>query len=299
MPEVGTLEVHVRSFLDYCRVEKGLAQNSISAYRRDLKAYSSFAASSVAGNPGSGDCVREYLDHLYGKGMSSRSVARHLVTLRNFFGFLQREGRVESDPTSSLAMPRQWRTIPKHLSLEDVERLLNAPDLSTPEGVRDRAMLELIYASGTRVSELCSVGLSDINLEAGVILVSGKGNKQRLIPAGESAIAAVRRYLQEARGCLTRSANPRPLFVSNRGGAISRQVFWRTIRAYGIAAGIRQPITPHLMRHSFATHLLEGGADLRSVQAMLGHADISTTQIYTHVLRSRLRQTVDEHHPRA
>lgn len=299
MPEVGTLEAQVRSFLDFCRVEKGLAPNSISAYRRDLGAYAAFAAGRPADDPGSPECVRGYLDSLYAKGMSSRSVARHLVTLRNFFGFLQREGRAAVDPTASLAMPRQWRTIPKHLSVEEVERLLAAPELSAPAGLRDRAMLELVYASGPRVSELCSVELRDVNLEAGVVRVTGKGNKQRLIPMGKSAAAAVREYLEQARGLLLGARNSRFLFVTSRGEAMSRQVFWRTIRMYGIKAGISQPITPHLMRHSFATHLLEGGADLRSVQAMLGHADISTTQIYTHVLRSRLRQTVDKHHPRA
>lgn len=299
MPEVGTLEAQVRSFLDFCRVEKGLAPNSISAYRRDLGTYAAFAASGNHGAPESPECVRGYLDGLYAKGMSSRSVARHLVTLRNFFGFLQREGRLSSDPTASVAMPKQWRTIPKHLSLEDVDRLINAPDLSTPAGLRDRAMLELVYASGPRVSELCSVELRDVNLETGVVRVTGKGNKQRLIPMGKSAVAAVQQYLERARGPMLGEKNSRYLFVTRRGEAMSRQVFWRTIRTYGIKAGITQPLTPHLMRHSFATHLLEGGADLRSVQAMLGHADISTTQIYTHVLRSRLRQTVDEHHPRA
>lgn len=299
MPEVGTLDARVRSFLDFCRVEKGLAPNSISAYRRDLEAYTAYAGSGQPQDPGSQECVRGYLDSLYAKGMSSRSVARHLVTLRNFFGFLQREGMSATDPTASLAMPRQWRTIPKHLSVGDVERLLHSPDLSTPAGLRDRAMLELVYASGPRVSELCSVELRDVNLEAGVVRVTGKGNKQRLIPMGRSAVAAVRQYLEQARGVLLGARNSRYLFVTGRGAAMSRQVFWRTIRNYGIQAGIQQPITPHLMRHSFATHLLEGGADLRSVQAMLGHADISTTQIYTHVLRSRLRQTVDQHHPRA
>ncbi len=299
MVEVGTLTARVQSFLDFCRVEKGLAANSISAYSRDLAAFSSYAAQPGAAEPSTPECVRGYMDSLYAKGLSSRSVARHLVTLRNFYGFLLREGQATTDPTANLSTPRQWRTIPKYLSLADIERLVAAPDLGKPAGMRDRAMLELLYASGPRVTELCGVEVRDINLEVGLLRVTGKGGKQRLIPVGQSAIAATRAYVESARGALLKDRASRHLFVTSRGRPMTRQAFWRLIRFYGLKAGIERRLTPHLLRHSFATHLLEGGADLRSVQTMLGHADISTTQIYTHVLRSRLRQTVDKHHPRA
>jgi integrase/recombinase XerD len=192
-----------------------------------------------------------------------------------------------------------WQKLPKRLSLEDIEKLLSAPDPSKPLGLRDRAMLELLFASGPRVSELCGLQLRDIDLQLGVLRLTGKGNKQRLVPVGKSALAAVDHYLRSARGVLLKGKDSRCLFVTSRGGPLTRQAFWKLLAAYGRKAGIGQPLTPHLLRHSFATHLLERGADLRSVQTMLGHADISTTQIYTHVLRSRLRQTVDRHHPRA
>ncbi len=294
---VPAIEGRVRAFLDFCRVEKGLAVNSISAYSLDLVAYATWAATSP--DPASPQAVRAYLDSLYAKGMSGRSVARHLVTLRNFFGFLVREGGATADPTASIALPRQWRTVPKYLAPEEIDKLLAAPTLDKPVGIRDRAMLELLYASGPRVSELCSIQVRDIDLELGVVRVTGKGNKQRLIPTGKSAIAAIRHYLENGRGPILNGRPSRYLFVTGRGRPMTRQAFWRIIRDYGVKAGVSRPLTPHLLRHSFATHLLEGGAGLRGVQAMLGHADISTTQIYTHVLGSRLRQTVDEHHPRA
>jgi integrase/recombinase XerD len=231
--------------------------------------------------------------------LSARSVARHLVAVRNFFAFLLREGEAAADPTANIDLPRQWRTIPKYLSQAEVERLLAAPDADTAAGLRDRAMLELLYASGPRASELCGVQVRDLNLEVGVLRVTGKGGKQRLIPVGQSAVAAARAYLDSARATLLQGRASGHLFVTTRGLAMTRQAFWRMVRQYGLKAGISRRLTPHLLRHSFATHLLEGGADLRSVQTMLGHADISTTQVYTHVLRSRLRQTVDQHHPRA
>ena len=195
--------------------------------------------------------------------------------------------------------PKQWKTIPKFLNLSQIEKLLQAPDMSSPTGIRDRAMLELLYATGLRVSELCRVAVSDLNLEMGVIRTTGKGNKQRLVPVGRSAVEAVRQYLETARGRILKGRGSRYLFVTARGGAMTRQAFWKLLAGHGRRAGIFRNLTPHVLRHSFATHLLEGGADLRSVQTMLGHADISTTQIYTHVMRSRLRKTLDDHHPRA
>lgn len=298
MSEVDSLEVSIQSFLDFCRVEKGLAANSVAAYRQDLVRFSRFCRKSVPQAPHA-EAVRAYLDSLYAANLSSRSIARHLTTLRNLFNFLMQEGKLTSDPVSVIPLPRQWQTLPKRLSPAEVDSLLAAPSPDTPAGLRDRAMLQLLYASGPRVSELCGILLRDINLDLGVLRVTGKGNKQRLIPVGKQAIAAVRLYLESGRGVLLKARLSPYLFVTTRGGPMTRQGFWKLIHTYGLRAGIARTITPHLLRHTFATHLLEGGADLRSLQTMLGHADIGTTQVYTHVLRKRLRETVDRHHPRA
>jgi integrase/recombinase XerD len=198
-----------------------------------------------------------------------------------------------------LATPKHWQTIPKFLNLVDIERLIGSPDERRPTGLRDRAMLELLYATGLRVSELCHLGRHDVNVEMGFLKTTGKGNKQRMVPVGGPALAAVERYVNEARERILKGRASRYLFVTARGGCLTRQAFWKLLAGYGRKVGIFHDLTPHVMRHSFATHLLEGGADLRSVQVMLGHADISTTQVYTHVVRARLRQTMDEHHPRA
>jgi integrase/recombinase XerD len=290
------LSSEISSFLDYCKVEKGLATNTLEAYSRDLKALAAFRQLEN-GVPGLED-LRLYLDSLYRTGLSSRSVARHLATLRNFYRFLASDGRIEADPTERLVAPKQWQNIPKFLNRKQVERLLTTPDVAKPTGVRDRAMFELLYATGLRVSELCAVRIADLHLEAGVLRTIGKGNKQRITPVGKSALAAVREYQSAARPKLLGHRSSPFLFVTARGGRLTRQAFWKLLAANGKKAGIFQNLTPHVIRHSFATHLLEGGADLRSVQTMLGHADISTTQIYTHVMRSRLRQTIEQHHPR-
>jgi integrase/recombinase XerD len=286
------------AFLNFCRIEKGLAPNSLDAYERDLRRFLEFTRPAPDGIP-DGTAVRAYLDDLHTAGLGSRSIARHLATLRNFYRYLLREGLLETDPTAHIGTPKQWQNIPKFLNLEEIERILQAPDESRPTGLRDRAMLELLYAAGLRVSELCRVGLSDLNLELGVLRVTGKGNKQRVVPVGNPALAAVRRYLKDGRPALLKGRASRFLFVTARGGCLTRQAFWKLLAGHGRKAGIFRDLTPHVLRHSFATHLLEGGADLRSVQTMLGHADISTTQIYTHVMTSRLRKTVDDHHPRA
>lgn len=299
MPEAAPVSVQAQAFLDYCRIEKGLAGNSIDAYGRDLARFAAFFQSGPKPEIPGPEGVRRYLDSLYRSGLTSRSIARHLTTLRSFYGFLLREGRIASDPTARLPLPRQWRILPKYLNLGEINQLLGAPDPSKLTGRRDRAMLELLYASGLRVSELCQLQLSDVNHELGVVRVMGKGNKQRLVPVGRSALAALAVYREQARGKLLRGRSSRYLFVTARGGPLTRQAFWKLLVGYGKKVGIFHRLTPHAVRHSFATHLLEGGADLRSVQTMLGHADISTTQIYTHVMRSRLRKTVDEHHPRA
>ncbi len=231
--------------------------------------------------------------------MASRSIARHVTTLRNFYAHLLERGLVDTDPTAHLAAPRQWQSLPKYLNKKQIDDLLGASNGSKPRGLRDRAMLELLYACGLRVSELCTVRLSDLDRDVGVVRVVGKGNKHRIVPAGKSALQAVEQYLVEGRPRLLKGKASPFLFVTNRGGAMTRQAFWQLLRGYGKKAGIFHDLTPHVIRHTFATHLLEGGADLRSLQSMLGHSDISTTQIYTHIVRSRLRRTVDEHHPRA
>jgi integrase/recombinase XerD len=291
------LRSQITAFLNFCRLEKGLSANSLDAYSTDLARFKAFIGDATD-LPGTAE-IRLHIDNLYQSGLGSRSVGRHLTTIRNFYGFLLREGEIATDPTEHLRTPRQWQTIPKYLNLEEIERIIEAPDLSRPTGRRDRAMMELLYASGLRVSELCKVGMGDLDLEYGVLRTTGKGNKQRLVPVGKSAVLAVRAYLESGRAALLKGRASRYLFITARGGCLTRQAFWKLLAAHGRKAGIFHGLSPHVLRHSFATHLLEGGADLRSVQIMLGHADISTTQIYTHVMRSRLRDTVEKHHPRA
>jgi integrase/recombinase XerD len=294
----GGLEEEIRPFLNFCRLEKGLAANSIEAYTRDLRDFTEFCRKAKA-DPRETETVLRFLDHLYQAGLGSRSVARHLSTLRNYYHFLLGEARILSDPTEHIRSPKQWQTIPKFLNLQDIDKLLGAPEVSRPVGLRDRAMLELLYATGLRVSELCRLNTADVDLNYGVVRTMGKGNKQRMVPAGKAALEAVSRYIESGRPKLLKGRVSRYLFVTARGSCMTRQSFWKLLAGNARKAGIFRNVTPHVIRHTFATHLLEGGADLRSVQTMLGHADISTTEIYTHVMRSRLRRTLDEHHPRA
>jgi integrase/recombinase XerD len=298
MPPKKPLSGQAQSFLDFCRVEKGLSANSLNAYFIDLQRFSN-GILPMAPHSATAQDLGRYIESLYGAGLSARSIARHMTTLRTFYSFLTREGEIEADPSEFLIPPRQWSTLPKYLNREEIERLLTAPDASKPTGLRDRAMLELLYATGLRVTELCRLELGNVERNSGVLRVTGKGNKQRLVPFGESAGERVGQYLDQARPGLLKGRASRFLFVTARGGAMTRQGFWKLLGGYGKKAGIFRDLTPHVMRHSFATHLVEGGADLRSVQIMLGHADISTTQVYTHVARRRLRETVDQHHPRA
>ena len=286
-----------KSFLDFCRVEKGLAANSLSSYKTDLERFSLHL--SVADKAATAQELAGYVESLYGAGLSPRSIARHITTLRNFYSFLTREGQIERDPTEFLALPRQAATLPKYLNREEIDRLLDTPPEAKPTGLRDRAMLQLLYATGLRVSELCGLLLNAVERDSAVLRVTGKGNKQRLVPFGEHAGEAVEKYLANGRPALLKGRASAYLFVTARGSAMTRQAFWMLLRGYGRKAGIFRDLTPHVLRHSFATHLVEGGADLRSVQIMLGHADISTTQVYTHVARRRLREVVDQHHPRA
>jgi integrase/recombinase XerD len=297
MREVAPLTARVQTFLDFCRIEKGLAWNTIEAYRQDLDRFAAYASKHE--DVPEVERVRHYIDSLYRSGLSSRSIARHVTTLRNFHSHLLAEGVLQKDPTSLLAAPKQWQSLPKYLNNEQVTKLIEAPDAARPTGLRDRAMLEFLYATGLRVSELCRVKVSDVELNQGCVRILGKGNKHRLVPIGASAIKAVESYLHTDRPALLKRRSSPYLFITARGGAMTRQAFWKLLRGYGRKAGIFHDLTPHVLRHTFATHLLEGGADLRSVQTMLGHADISTTQVYTHVVRARLRKTIDDHHPRA
>ena len=296
-PKAKPLSGSAESFLDFCRVEKGLANHTISSYRLDLERFS--AGIPVPDRDISAQQLADYVESLYRAKFSPRSIARHVATLRNYYRFLAREGEVAGDPGEFLASPKQWSTLPKYLNHEEVERLVASPDGSKPRQLRDRAMLELLYATGLRVSELCGLEMTAVERRMGVLKVIGKGNKQRAVPFGEPAGIALDRYLETGRPKLLNGRASKHLFVTARGSAMTRQTFWSLLRKHGHRAGIFRRLTPHVVRHSFATHLVEGGADLRSVQVMLGHADISTTQVYTHVARRRLREVIDRHHPRA
>jgi integrase/recombinase XerD len=290
----------IEEYLNFCRVEKGLAANSLAAYRRDLDRLARFcSARGRAPQAADGEDLRGFLDSLYKAKLSSRSIARYLTSARNFYLYLLRQKQIAADPTARITAPRQWKQLPKFLTLEEVDRLLEAPEAETALGSRDRAMLQLLYATGLRVSELVNLKLAHLNAELGVLRALGKGNKERLVPVGRAALDAVQGYLGDGRPRLLKGRASEYLFVTARGGRMVRQTFWHQLRKYGLQARIARPLTPHVVRHSFATHLLERGADLRSLQLMLGHADISTTQIYTHVLRDRLRQVYDQHHPRS
>lgn len=299
MTNEAWLACAAEAFLAHCRVEKGLSENSVAAYRNDLKHFERFLKGRKRAGPPSSADLNQYLSACQQAGLSARSLARRVASLRNLFRFLLREGRIDHDPAALLRAPRQWLNLPKYLTGTQVEALLAAPDESQPRGLRDRAMLELLYACGLRVSELVGLRLADLDAQLGYLRVNGKGGKQRLVPAGRRALAAMEQYLRSGRAALLKGRQSGALFVTARGGPMTRQAFWKQLVQYGKQAGIFHNLTPHVLRHSFATHLLEGGADLRSVQAMLGHADIATTQIYTHVVRSRLRSVVDAHHPRA
>jgi integrase/recombinase XerD len=289
----------IRDFITFCRMEKGLSRNSLEAYGRDLEDLRLFAEPSTGGGLPDEELLNTYINHMYSKKLTSRSISRHLSSIRNFFGFLVMEDRIQEDPTEHLASPKQWSTIPRFLNREQIEKLIAAPDATKPTGIRDRAMLELLYATGIRVTELISLQLSSLDMGLGLLRVTGKGNKQRIVPVHAAALRTVRGYIEDGRPALLKGRHTSFLFITARGEGMTRQAFWAAIKMNGKKAGIFHHLSPHILRHTFATHLLEGGADLRSLQEMLGHADLSTTEIYTHVVRQRLRDTVDQHHPRA
>ncbi|MGE5172381.1 MAG: site-specific tyrosine recombinase XerD [Betaproteobacteria bacterium] len=287
----------LKNFLNYGAVEKGLSQNTVESYGRDLHRYFEFIGTKEPDDISQSDVI-SFLSHLSTAGISTASIARCLAAVRGLHKYLVTDGVATTDPTVNLDTPRGWKRLPKTLSSDDVEALLGQPDPSTAIGLRDKAMLELLYATGLRVSELVGLKLHDINLERGFLIVIGKGSKERAVPMGESAIASVKEYLDRARRILLGGVESDFLFISSKRRGITRQMFWERIKYYAVKAGIRSTVSPHTLRHSFATHLLDNGADLRAVQAMLGHSDISTTQIYTYVSRERLRQIHEKHHPR-
>jgi integrase/recombinase XerD len=297
------IDVAMSSYLTHIQVEKGLASNTLSAYRHDLLKFAEFAKKrKLELHAVKRDDLVDFLASLYRLKLESKTVARHLVTLRNFFRHAQIQELIADDPTAHLESPKIRRSLPGYLRLEEVEKLLELPDQRTALGLRDRAMLEVLYSTGLRVSELTSLRVADLDTKVGCVRCIGKGDKERIVPVGRKALGIVDRYLREGRTALIglgRSTAVSFLFVNRRGGRISRVGVWKILSAYGRKAGLRVPLTPHMLRHSFATHLLERGADLRSVQLMLGHSDISTTQIYTHVVEERLKQIYKAHHPRA
>ncbi len=298
MPGTGSAEA-TDDYLDHLRVERRLAPLTIESYSRDLAALGRFA--DAAGLPVerlSRQDLEAFVRGLMSSGLSPRSTARAVACVRGLYRYLVLSRRLESSPADDLRAPRAWPALPRCLSIEEVDRLIAAPDVSTPRGLRDRAMVELLYATGLRVSELVGLRAPDLNLEAGYLTCTGKGDKQRLVPMGDQAIAWVRRYLRDGRPALLKQRASARLFVNARGGSLSRVGFWKLLRAHGLKAGLPRGLSPHVLRHSFATHLLDRGADLRAIQMMLGHADLSTTQIYTHVLDARMRAVYDRFHPR-
>jgi len=299
-PVSGAFTHAVDAYLTHALAEQGLAARSVEAYRRDLVDFAAFVCARGATSPArvTRAAITVYLITLRRRGRSAATVKRRAAAIRAFYRHLLRDGTLEHDPTMDLAPPRLPGRLPRVLTVEEVERLLAAPDPSTRDGLRDRAMLELMYATGLRVSETVGLDLSDLDLAHEVVRCVGKGNKERLVPIGSQAVQALRAYLGQARPRLVRGRDVQALFVSRLGHRLSRQGCWKVVRRYARRAGIGKTLTPHVLRHSFATHLLERGADLRAVQEMLGHASISTTQVYTHVSRQRLRDVYRQSHPR-
>ncbi len=290
----------ISSFLDYLTVERGLARNTILAYGKDLELFSSFVEGkgvvsvSRVSRQDISDFMLEQKDH----EIEPASIARRLAAIKMFFRFLVRERVLKDDPTALVDSPKLWKKIPETLSVNEVEALINQPNGRSHQGIRDRAILETMYATGMRVSEAVALKLDDINFEVGFVRCIGKGNKERVVPLGKKAIASLQRYITSARPVFSKRRDVGALFVSRVGGRISRQSLWKLIKAYAAAAHIKKPMKPHILRHSFATHLLEHGADLRSVQEMLGHSNIATTQIYTHINKDRLKAVHKQFHPR-
>ena len=291
----------LHEYLDYLSVERGLAQNTLESYGRDLRQYLKYLKEKKNLNlPETTQAtVIGYLLQLQAKGKATATLSRSLAAIKSYYHYMAKEEHIPRDPTVNLDAPKQEKKLPRVLAVKEVEKLLEQPDLKNPVGIRDRAMLEVLYATGLRVSELVSLKVNDINLEAGYIRCFGKGSKERIIPMGSVATKYVRLYHEYARKFLAASLHEHTLFLNHHGKGLTRQGFWKIIKKYAENLGLNIDITPHTLRHSFATHLLENGADLRSVQEMLGHADISTTQIYTHLTKDKIKEVYDNTHPRA
>ena len=290
----------IDQFLNYLLVEKGLSRATLESYSSDLLRFADFMDRNGRGTVSQEDTplLLKHLINLRSEGLGARSRARHLVSIRGFYGFLVQEKLLALDPAKLLDLPKTALKLPDVLSVDEVRRLLNAPDTLKPQGVRDAAMLEVLYAAGLRVSELIHLKIQDVHLDAGFVRVLGKGSKERIVPIGQYAREKVLFYLENARGRMVGDRASAFLFVARAGRPMTRQAFWKQLRRYAVSTGLFKKVTPHSLRHSFASHLLEGGADLRAVQIMLGHADISTTQIYTHVTRDRLKELHRRFHPR-
>jgi len=289
----------IAAYLDHLRGERRLAENTVESYARDLSALAEFAAGLE--RPVTAldrEALEAFVRQQRSRGLSPRSVARAVAAIRSFYRFLVLEQQLADNPADDLQAPRAWPALPIFLSLDEVDALLAQPDVSVPLGLRDRAMIEVLYATGMRVSELIGLSVRDLELDQEYLMVRGKGDKERLVPIGEEAAAWVRRYQRDSRPALAGRRSSARLFLNARGGALTRVGFWKILKAHGRRANLPRRLSPHVIRHSFATHLLERGADLRAIQMMLGHADLSTTQIYTHVLEARLRAVYDKFHPR-
>jgi integrase/recombinase XerD len=289
----------IDEFINHLWLEDGLSKNTLNSYRFDLELLSEWLTKSLKKNisdVSEGD-IQQYLSFKF-PSSKSRSISRLLATLRRFFRYLLRENKIKIDPTLQIQSPKIPKSLPKSLSEEDVESLLNAPNVKIISGLRDKAMLELLYACGLRVSELVNILLTELSMTEGIIRITGKGSKTRLVPMGEEAVDWIKKYIDESRKNILKQKTSKYLFVTIRGSAMTRQAFWYLIKRYSIIAQIKKPMSPHILRHAFATHLINHGADLRVVQMLLGHSDISTTQIYTHVARERLKKLHQSHHPR-
>lgn len=295
------MEGYVNEFINYLAVERGLAPNTLESYGRDLRQFQTYLQNDKMDmiKDSNRNTILSYLNNLQTKGRAVSTISRNLAAIKSFYQYLVRERYLEKDPAANLESPKLEKKLPKILSINEVEELLKQPNAFLPSGQRDKAMLELLYATGIRVSELISLNISDVNLDMGYIKCYGKGSKERIVPLGSIAARCVQEYISKGRSKLVRTYDEAALFVNHHGNRLTRQGFWKIIKKYAQEANIMKDITPHTLRHSFATHLLENGADLRSVQEMLGHADISTTQIYTHVTKNHLKEVYDKAHPRA
>jgi len=293
-----TMNQYIAEFADYLKIEKRQSLNTVSAYKRDMKRFVSYFSDKKVSEVTASD-VRSFLLSMREEGLAASTVARALSSVKSFFSYLFTENQISENPTEIIESPRPWRKLPNVMSMEEVDVLIAAPDTKSPAGLRDLAMLELLYATGLRVSELVSVKMSTVDLKVGYLRSLGKGSKERVVPLGDAARIAVENYLLNGRPALLKKRSSGDMFLTRRGVAMTRQGFWKILKQYTVKAGIKGAVSPHTLRHAFATHLLERGADLRSVQQMLGHSDISTTQIYTHILQERMREVHDRYHPRA